>query len=146
MAFSTKPCLIYNVHCCNSKKELKANQVNGRHSDRNPHCKYIHCKKYILSMRPSFHSTVISLYFLHWKTTYSKKMYFFRIQQKWHLNKCYFKHEKRPQKLLIIGPNLFFHYCQPPQNQLKSHFLFHRNVSLLNFYIMTLGFGVIKGY
>ena len=40
MAFSTKPCLIYNVHCCNSKTELKANQVNGRHSDRNPHCKY----------------------------------------------------------------------------------------------------------
>ena len=36
MAFSTKPCLIYNVHCCNSKKEMKANQVNGRHSDRSP--------------------------------------------------------------------------------------------------------------
>ena len=49
------------------------------------------------------------------------------------------KHEKNPpQKLLIIGPQLFFQYCQPAQNQPKSHFLFHKNPSLLNFYIMTL--------
>jgi hypothetical protein len=32
----------------------------------------------------------------------------------------------------------FLHYCQPTQNQPNSHFLFHRNVSLCNFYIMTL--------
>jgi hypothetical protein len=42
-----------------------------------------------------------------------------------------------PQKLLIIGPNFFFQYCQLAQNQPKSHFLFHKNVSL-DFYIMTL--------
>ena len=81
MAFSTKPCLICNVHCCNSKKELKANQVNGRHSDRNPHCKYIHCKNYIMYFHASqfpFHCnfTVIE------KLPTVKKMYFFRIQQK----------------------------------------------------------------
>ena len=37
------------------------------------------------------------------------------------------------QKMLIISPNLFFQYCQPAQNQPKSHFLFHKKVSLRNF-------------
>ena len=40
-----------------------------------------------------------------------------------------------PQKLLIIGPNFIFQYCQPAQNQPKFHFLFHKNGSLCNFYI-----------
>ena len=39
--------------------------------------------------------------------------------------------------MLIIGP-LFFQYCQPAQNQHKYHFLFHKNVSLRDFYVSTL--------
>ena len=39
----------------------------------------------------------------------------------------------RPQKLLIIGPNFCFQYCQPAQNQP------HKNGSLRDFYTMTLG-------
>ena len=42
------------------------------------------------------------------------------------------------QNLLIIGPQYFFQYCQPAQNQPNSHFLFHKNVSLRDFYIITL--------
>ena len=65
MAFSTKPCLIYNVHCCNSKKELKANQVNGRHSDKNPHwtwfedlvCKFTRCKVFLNALLEAFDNT-----------------------------------------------------------------------------------------
>ena len=56
-------------------------------------------------------------------------------------NKDFFAPEsmkKYPQKLLIIGPPLFFQHCQPAQNLPKSHFLFHKNVSLRDFYIMTL--------
>jgi len=30
-------------------------------------------------------------------------------------------------------------YYKPAQNQQKSHFLFHKNVSLRDFYTMTLG-------
>ena len=33
--------------------------------------------------------------------------------------------KNRSQKLLIIGPNFVFQYCQPAQNQPKSHVLFH---------------------
>ena len=33
-------------------------------------------------------------------------------------------------------PSKFTH--NQPQNQLKSNFLFHKNISLRNFYIMTL--------
>ena len=32
----------------------------------------------------------------------------------------------------------FFQSCQPAQNLPKTHFLFHKNVSLHDFYIMTL--------
>ena len=42
--------------------------------------------------------------------------------------------KNRPQKLLIIGPNYFFQYCQPAQNQPKYNFLFHKNVSLSNLF------------
>ena len=45
--------------------------------------------------------------------------------------------KNQPQKLLIIGP-IFFQYCQPAQNQHKSHILFHKNGSLRDFYLMTL--------
>ena len=41
-------------------------------------------------------------------------------------------------KVAIIGPKLFFQYCQPAQKQSKSHILFHKNGSLRNFYVMTL--------
>ena len=44
----------------------------------------------------------------------------------------------RAQELLIIGPNFFFQYCQSAQYRPKSHLLFHKNVSLRDFYIMTL--------
>ena len=40
-----------------------------------------------------------------------------------------------PQKLPKL---IFFQYCQPAQNLPKSNFLFHKNVSLRDFYIMTL--------
>ena len=42
------------------------------------------------------------------------------------------------KKICIISPQFFFQYCQPAQNQPKSHFLFYKNVSLGDFYIMTL--------
>ena len=45
--------------------------------------------------------------------------------------KCPWKDEKTALKI-------FFQHCQPAQNQLKSNFLFHINVSLRDFYIMTL--------
>ena len=45
--------------------------------------------------------------------------------------------KKLPSKLLIMGP-IFFQYCQPAQNQPKSHILIHKNVSLRDFYIMPL--------
>ena len=32
----------------------------------------------------------------------------------------------------------FFQSCRPAQNLPKTHFLFHKNVSLHDFYIMTL--------
>ena len=44
----------------------------------------------------------------------------------------------RSQKLFIIGSN-FFQYCQSAQNQPKSHFLLHKNVSFCNVSITTLG-------
>ena len=40
--------------------------------------------------------------------------------------------------MFIICPIFFFQYCQPAQNQPKSHILFHKNGSLEDFYIMTL--------
>ena len=46
--------------------------------------------------------------------------------------------KNRPQKLLFIGSNIFFQYCQSAKNQPKSHFLFQKNVSLRAFYKMTL--------
>ena len=50
------------------------------------------------------------------------------------------RQKNSPQKFLIISPNYFYHcqYCQPAQNQLKSNFLFHKNVSLCDFNIITL--------
>ena len=54
----------------------------------------------------------------------------------------FFLHPKtwknHPQKLLMIGPNFFFQYCQSAQHQTKLHLVFHKNVSLCDFYIMTL--------
>ena len=44
---------------------------------------------------------------------------------------------KKTQKLLIIGQKKI-QYCQPAQNQPKSHILYLKNGSLCNFYIMTL--------
>ena len=40
--------------------------------------------------------------------------------------------KKTPSKVAPNQPPIFFQYCQPAQNQLKSHFLFHKNVSLRN--------------
>jgi hypothetical protein len=45
---------------------------------------------------------------------------------------------KRHSKVAYNRPPFFFQYCQPAQNQPKSHFLFHKNVSLRDFYMMTL--------
>ena len=36
-------------------------------------------------------------------------------------------------KTSIIGPQFLFQYCQLNQNQPKSHFLFHKNVSLRDY-------------
>ena len=46
--------------------------------------------------------------------------------------------KKPPSKVAHNRPSIFFQYSQPAQNQPKSHFLFHKNVSLHNFYTMTL--------
>ena len=46
--------------------------------------------------------------------------------------------KKPPSKVAHYRPTHFFQYCQPAQDQPKSHFLFHKNVSLRDFYIMTL--------
>ena len=52
---------------------------------------------------------------------------------------CLPKHEKTALKSCSESAQaLFFQYCQPAQNLPKSHFLFHKNVSLRDFYIMTL--------
>ena len=53
----------------------------------------------------------------------------------------FFAHEnmKKPSsKVAHNQPQFFFQYCQPAQNQPKSHFLFHKNASRCDFYIMTL--------
>ena len=60
-------------------------------------------------------------------TIFSKNFKLFFLLQTW---------KNHPQKLLIISPH-FFQYCQPAQNQPKSHFLFHKNISLRDFYTMT---------
>ena len=49
--------------------------------------------------------------------------------------------KKLPSKVAHNRPQFFFQYCQPAQNQPKSHFLFHKNVSLCDFYVMTLLLG-----
>jgi hypothetical protein len=41
-------------------------------------------------------------------------------------------------KLLIIGPQFFFQYCQPAKNQPKISDIFHRNLPPCDFSIMTL--------
>ena len=45
---------------------------------------------------------------------------------------------KLSSKVAHNRTKFFFQYSQPAQNQPKSHFLFHKNVSLRDFYIMTL--------
>ena len=53
-----------------------------------------------------------------------------------------FAHEnmkKPPSKVAHNWPNFFFStYCEPAQNQPKSHILFHKNGPLRDFYVMTL--------
>ena len=50
--------------------------------------------------------------------------------------------KKPSSKVAGNGPHIiFFQQCQPVQNQPKSHFLFRKNVSLRDFYIMTLQAG-----
>ena len=53
----------------------------------------------------------------------------------------FFANENMKKKLSKVAhnwPKFFFQYFQPAKNQPKSHFLFHKNVSLRDFYIMTL--------
>ena len=45
------------------------------------------------------------------------------------------RYDFKTLKLLIIAPQFSFQYCQPAQNQPNSHFLFHKNVPLHEFYI-----------
>jgi hypothetical protein len=52
--------------------------------------------------------------------------------------------KKKTSKVAHNWPPIFFQYCQPAQNQLKSHFLFHKNVSLRDFYIMTLATAIAE--
>ena len=47
--------------------------------------------------------------------------------------------KKPPSKVANNRPPIFFQYCQPAQNQPKSHILINKNVSRRDFYIMTLG-------
>ena len=56
------------------------------------------------------------------------------------LKKHFFAHKnmKKPaSKIAHNWPKVIFQYCQPAQNQPKSHILFHKNGSLRDFYIMT---------
>ena len=47
--------------------------------------------------------------------------------------------KKPPSKVAHNWPNFFFStYCEPAQNQPKSHILFHKNGPLRDFYVMTL--------
>ena len=46
--------------------------------------------------------------------------------------------KKPPSKVAHNRPLFFYPYCQVAQNQPKSNFLFHKNVSQRDFYIMTL--------
>ena len=46
-----------------------------------------------------------------------------------------------PSKVVYNWPKFFFYDCQPAQNQPKSQFLFHKNCSLHDFFIMTLNAG-----
>ena len=46
--------------------------------------------------------------------------------------------KKPPSKVAHNLPQFFFHYCQLAQNQPKSHFLSHKNVSLHDSCVMTL--------
>ena len=46
--------------------------------------------------------------------------------------------KKQPQKLLIIGQNFVFQYCQPAQIQPKFQFLFNKNLPPRDFSLMTL--------
>ena len=43
-----------------------------------------------------------------------------------------------PQKYKTLRPSPKFQYCQPAQNQPKSHILSHKNGSPWDLYIMTL--------
>ena len=55
----------------------------------------------------------------------------------------FFAHEnmkKTPSKVAHNLPKHFFQYCQPAQNQPKSHILFHKNGSLGNFDYSTQRF------
>ena len=51
--------------------------------------------------------------------------------------------KKHPQKLLIIGHDPFFQYCQLAQIQPKSKFLFYKNLPPRDFFIMTLFVGIL---
>ena len=42
--------------------------------------------------------------------------------------------KKTSSKVAHNRPPFFFQYCQPAQNQPKSHILFHKNGSLRDFY------------
>ena len=53
------------------------------------------------------------------------------------LNKHFFALENMKKPLSESAP-IFFQRCQPAQNQPKSNFLFHKNVSLHDFNVMTL--------
>ena len=46
--------------------------------------------------------------------------------------------KNHPPKLLIIGPDPFFQYCELDQIQSKSQFLFHKDLPPRDFSIMTL--------
>ena len=46
--------------------------------------------------------------------------------------------KKPSSKVAHNQPKFFFQYCQPAQNQPKSYFLFHKNVSLRNFFISKI--------
>ena len=47
--------------------------------------------------------------------------------------------KQTPSKVAHNRPQFFFSmYCKPAQNQPKYNFLFHKNVSMRDFYIMTL--------
>ena len=94
-------------------------------------------KKILWSIMSKFLSRFFQV-FMGKRKEIIKKLNFFLPLKTW---------KNHAQKLLMIGPNPFFQYCQSAQIQPKYKFLFHKNLLPRDFSIMTLSaLPIWKGY